>query len=70
MCVCVHVFVQNNFEWQVVFSSTLPENYLTIPILNILYHRASIVAQSIKNLPAVQETEFDLWVGKIPWRRK
>ena len=37
VCVCVRVFVQNNFEWQVVFSSTLPEKYLTIPILNILY---------------------------------
>ena len=24
------------------------------------------VAQTVKNLPAVQET----WVGKIPWRRK
>ena len=29
---------------------------------------------AVKNLPAVQETHrrlrFDLWVGKIPWRRK
>ena len=24
----------------------------------------------IKNLPVVQETGFDPWVGKIPWRRK
>ena len=31
---------------------------------------ASLVAQTIKNLPAVQETGFDSWVGKIPWRRK
>jgi len=23
-----------------------------------------------KNLPAVQETGFDSWVGKIPWRRE
>ena len=23
-----------------------------------------------KNLPAMQETGFDPWVGKIPWRRK
>ena len=27
---------------------------------------ASLEAQMVKNLPAVQET----WVGKIPWRRK
>ena len=29
---------------------------------------ASLVTQSVKNLPAVQE--FNSWVGKIPWRRK
>ena len=23
----------------------------------------------VKNLPAVQETWFNLWVGEIPWRR-
>ena len=23
----------------------------------------------VKNLPAMQETGFDPWVGKIPWRR-
>ena len=39
--------------------------------------RASLVAQLVKNLPAMQETTcnvgdpgFDPWVGKIPWRRK
>jgi len=25
---------------------------------------------SVKNPPAMQETWFDPWVGKIPWRRK
>ena len=29
------------------------------------YSWASVVAQLVKNPPAVQET----WVGKIPWRR-
>ena len=29
----------------------------------------SLVAQLVKNLPAMQETQFDSWVGKIPWRR-
>ena len=24
----------------------------------------------VKNLPAVQETWFEAWVGKIPWKRK
>ena len=29
---------------------------------------ASLIAQVVKNLPAIQE--FDSWVGKIPWRRE
>ena len=33
------------------------------------YSWASLVAQLVKDLPAVQETGFNLWVGKIPWRR-
>ena len=32
---------------------------------------ASLVAQLVKNLPAMQETfRFDSWVRKIPWRRE
>ena len=34
------------------------------------YSQASLVAQLVKNLPAMQETWLDFWVGKIPWRRK
>ena len=30
---------------------------------------ASLVAQLIKNPPAMQETQFDSWVRKIHWRR-
>ena len=29
-----------------------------------------LVAQLVKNLPAMQETWFDPWVGKIPWKRE
>ena len=28
----------------------------------------SLVAQLVKNSPAMQETWFDFWVGKMPWR--
>ena len=28
------------------------------------------MAQMVKNLPAMQQTGFDPWVGKIPWRRE
>ena len=31
---------------------------------------ASLVAQLVKNLPAMRETGFDPCVGKIPWRRE
>ena len=31
---------------------------------------ASLVAQLVKNLPAMRETWFNPWVGKIPWRRE
>ena len=30
---------------------------------------ASLVAQLVKSLPEMQETWFDSWVRKIPWRR-
>ena len=28
-----------------------------------------LAAQLVKNPPAMQETQFNFWVGKIPWRR-
>ena len=31
---------------------------------------ASLVAQLVKNPPAIWETCFDPWVGKMPWRRE
>ena len=31
---------------------------------------ASLVAQLVKNPPAMQETQFDSWVQKIRWRRE
>ena len=30
----------------------------------------SLVAQLVKNLPAMRETWFGLWVAKTPWRRE
>ena len=32
--------------------------------------RYSLMAQTVKNVSAVQGTLFDPWVGKIPWRRE
>ena len=33
------------------------------------YSWTSLVAQMIKNLPVMQETWTDAWVGRIPWRK-
>ena len=34
-----------------------------------LSDRVSLVAQTVKNPPAMEETEFYAWVRKIPWRK-
>ena len=31
---------------------------------------ASLVAEMVKNLPAMQRPKFNPWVGMIPWRRE
>ena len=30
---------------------------------------ASVIAQLVKNPPAMPDTPLQLWVGKVPWRR-
>ena len=34
------------------------------------FERTTISQMFLASLPAMQETWFDSWVGKIPWRRK
>ena len=48
---------QTQLVWHLIISTTC-------------YYRASQVTQMVKNLPAMQETQFNPWVGRIPWRRK
>ena len=36
---------------------------------SLIFNRASLIAQLVKNLPAMQETQFNSRVRKIPWRR-
>ena len=38
--------------------------------VSLIYHGASLVAQLVKNLPAMREIGFNPWVRKIPCRRK
>ena len=40
-------------------------NYCTIALIS----HSSLIAQLVKNPPAMQETWFDSWVWKIHWRR-
>ena len=57
----------NSKFYQARFSMTTHLS-LTIPLS---YHFwASLVAQLVKNLPAIGRPGSDLWVGKIPWGRE
>ena len=40
-----------------------------VTITDHILSYASLIAQLVKNLPAVRRPRFDSWVGKIPWRR-
>ena len=45
----------------------------SIPMYHIFFthsFRASLVAQLVKNLPAMRETGFNPWVRKICWKRE
>ena len=47
--------------------NTCPHSLSPPPsLLSFIVLRAPLIAQFVKNLPAMKET----WVGKIPWRRK
>ena len=56
-----------------IMSEGLRYNMVTIVVNTVLYNwnllTTSLVAQMVKNLPVMQRPGFDLWVGKIPWRR-
>ena len=53
---------ESPFSYKVSLKST--------PFLHLNRYSASLVAQLVKNLTAMQETQFSPWVEKIPRRRK
>ena len=59
---CFSHIILDFFSWG-IFQLT---NYL----ISYIWFRASLVAQTIRNLPAMQETGFDSWGRRIPWRRE
>ena len=38
--------------------------------MSLTFSMASLVAQTVKNRPTMQETGLDPWVRKIVWRRE
>ena len=40
-----------------------------VVLMPVTIREASLLAQTVKNLPATWKTLVDPWVGKIPWRR-
>ena len=49
--------------WVKIFKLTLFAAFLS-------NHGASLVVQTVRNLPAMWETQVQSWVGNIPWRRE
>ena len=50
---------------------SLPIHLILFSLLHRITSYASLVAQLVKNQPAIQRRRgFDPWVGKIPWWRK
>ena len=43
---------------------------IPLPNSKLYYKDGFPVAQMVKNLPPMEETQFDSWVWKIPWRRE
>ena len=60
---------KSNVIWELIRSvDRLEYRWGTEQQLNIL--QASLVAQMVKRLPTMRETQVWSWVGEIPWRRK
>ena len=52
-------------------AGTIEKPYATVKVINLYATLiASLVAQLVKNRPAMRELGFDPWIGKIPWRRE
>ena len=58
-------------ETRVIFIKHNLNHPTSSPTFNSLSPRkASLVAQTVKNLPACRRPGLDTWVGKIPWRKE
>ena len=57
-------------ESYVIVKRTLIKKKIFYFVLDYTQLRGSLGSQTVKDLPAMQETQFHLWVEKIPWRRE
>ena len=55
---------------EAVLSSKCDQATASLKTGLLLEPRASLAAQMVKNLLAMQEARFDPWVGKVPWKRE
>ena len=53
-------------------SRTCPSSHIVLCLFEsaLSVTMGSLVTQLVKNMPAMWETRFDPWVGKVPWRRR
>ena len=58
-------FIKEGVEWETATRNETGYVTETVP----LRIKASLVAQTVNNLPAMQETQVQSLVRKIPWRR-
>ena len=59
-----------SFIYKSKFTGSLQgDTHFNINYIILIRSWAFLVAQLIKNPPAMQENRFNSWVGKIPWRR-
>ena len=66
LCVFLYVFFLYAMHFSFLNSFTLPLHCCP----QVIHSGASLVAQLVKNLPAMQETLVRSQAGKIPWRTR
>ena len=60
---------KREMDWFPRIAATDYYKLLTSNNRHVFSHRASLIAQLVKNPLAMQESRFDSWIGRIRWRR-
>ena len=71
MLLPIHFTVNNKMKIREIMSHSKADEQLGIDLYNPLTESMSFPGGTrVKTLPANAEDRFDLWIWKIPWRRK